>query len=93
MSAVVLALIWSVLGALVGHVHFTLLAREARAMVGQGPRRGLWLGRILRLALTVGVLWLAARWGALPLLAALAGLMVARHRVLRRQGAIEEVRS
>ena len=89
MNTVWSILLWSVLGGLAGHVHFTLLAREARAMVGDGVVRGVWLGRVLRLSLTVGVLWLASRWGAWPLLAALAGLLVSRQRVLRTQGLVD----
>lgn len=68
----------------VGLVYFALLRKSALLLVAPD-------GRAWGLALTAGrmaaavlLLWLAARLGALPLLAALGGFLVARTIQLRR---------
>lgn len=68
-----------------GLLYFGAIWRSAQALVG--GRAGLvstLLGSLLRLALLGALLLGAVRGGALPLLAAAAGLLLARQVVLRR---------
>lgn len=65
------------LGLLLGGVHFAGLAMEVRALT----RRGGWIAvflPLMRFVPTVAGLFLAAKVGAAPLLAAAAGFVVAR---------------
>lgn len=83
-----LPIVFALLGAGAGTVHFAALARDAHALVHGGSpfvAMGLRLGRLL---LTTAVLVLAARQGWPSLLAATVGFMVARVVVLRRLGAV-----
>lgn len=65
-------------GAAVGVLHFWLLWLTVRMHARcVGPSRVVPL-HLLRFAVTVGVFWLVAHQGALPLLLALAGFLIAR---------------
>jgi F1F0 ATPase subunit 2 len=81
---ILLALLFLGLGAGAGACHFIAIAKGAHLFVsGAMPTWpiALMLGRW---ALTIAVLWFAAREGAAMLLAAAAGFMGARHMVLQR---------
>jgi hypothetical protein len=77
-----LALLALAAGYPVGLLFFGSLQRVARAMAAGRMSAVLWQG--LRMALLAAVLWAFARMGALMLLAVVAGMMVARQRVLAR---------
>ncbi len=84
-----LALVFLALGAAAGAVHFAMIARDAELLIGGGSgSRVAWL-RIGRLALSTGVLFLAALSGSVPLIAAMIGLMAARQWATSRFGRIQ----
>lgn len=71
-------------GALLGHVYFRAL-RETAALIVQGGSPVLAVGLTLGRAALIGAgLWVAAMAGAPALLAAAAGVLVARTLMLRR---------
>jgi len=80
------ALPFLALGAAVGAVHFTLLARDAELLLGETRMWRLLGLRGARLLLSGAMLLLAARCGAMSLLAALAGLLAARHWAIKSYG-------
>lgn len=71
-------------GVAVGFIHFRTLRRTADAFVGGRAARALAL-QLVRLALIGGFLFAAARAGALPLLAAAAGVLAGRALVMARR--------
>lgn len=84
LPAPVLLAVFAALGLLLGALHFAGLRWNSRLFTNGAP---LWqpvLLQLLRLALTAAALLLCARFGALALLAALAGLLLARAWWLRR---------
>jgi F1F0 ATPase subunit 2 len=73
---------WFVAGALLGLLHFASLRWNVRCLLSGQPLFSLGF-QLLRFAMTGAALVLAARsFGAMPLLAVAAGLMVARTGVL-----------
>lgn len=80
------ALLFSGIGALLGGAHFAGLRWNARRFLAGGmPWRALLL-QLARMGITATALLACARIGALPLLAALAGLLLARRIALRKVG-------
>ncbi len=78
-------LLFLLLGALIGGVHFTALRWNTRLFVRQGPPwRAIGL-QVLRMAFTATALLGCARAGTWPLMAALAGFWLARQAVLRQE--------
>lgn len=77
-------LLFGVLGVIVGMIHLALLGKDVRLLVqAGGPVRAIgW--RLVRLGLTGILLVWASRGGAAPLLAAAAGILLARQWVLYR---------
>lgn len=77
---------WLGLGAVFGAAYLWLIARTVATIHPPGTARAAlgWLA--LRLVLAAGVLALAAMQGALPLLAVLAGFLIARTVAIRRAG-------
>lgn len=77
---------WIALGAVaglaLGGVHFLTLARVVRLLVSGPAALGLGL-QVLRFAVLGGALYWIAQLGAMPLLAALGGVLAARVVVLR----------
>jgi len=84
--SVALILLFLLLGAGAGTVHFVALFRDA-GLRGGSPLAAMAL-RLGRVLLTIAVLIAAARLGWPVLLGALAGFMVARQVVMRRLGAV-----
>lgn len=77
------AALWAALGLALGHVHFRGLARTTQAYVGSGVQARTVLLHTIRILITAGALFLVARQGAAPLLAASAGFLVARAAAVR----------
>lgn len=75
---------WIVAGAVLGVVYLFLIGRTVAALRPPFGRSAAWGYFVLRIAVAAGVLTLAARAGALPLLSCLAGFLVARSLMLRR---------
>jgi N-ATPase, AtpR subunit len=74
---------WLAIGGLVGAFHFLTLRRSARMLAtGSSLSVGLVL-HLIRFPVIAGVLVLVAQYGALPLLAAMLGILAARSAVLR----------
>jgi F1F0 ATPase subunit 2 len=74
---------WLAMGALVGTFHFVTLRRSARMLAtGSSLSAGLAL-HLIRFPIIAGTLVFSARYGALPLLAAMFGILAARTAVLR----------
>jgi hypothetical protein len=65
-------------GFLAGLVNFAILRGDVRRWLSGGPMARFLVGQCARLALLTAIFFLAARFGALALLAALAGLLAAR---------------
>lgn len=82
----ILSLAFLVLGLSAGAVHFALVARDAGRVVRRGAVWPMLLLRVGRMALIAVLLYVAARSGAVPLLAAAAGVLVARQWALKRFG-------
>ena len=74
-------------GMLLGFAHFGSLWWNTRLYTGGSGIRALAM-QVLRLILLAGVLTGLAHLGALPLLAAALGLLVARSLILRRLGRV-----
>jgi len=70
-------------GLLFGGVYFRALRIGVAAMAAQGGWRRLLLLTLARLGIAVLLFAMAARLGALPLLSAFAGFLLARRRALR----------
>jgi N-ATPase, AtpR subunit len=66
------------IGLALGLAHFAGLRRDAGRYLARGVRAGIVAGHAARLVASAAVLVLVARSGAVPLLAALAGFLVAR---------------
>lgn len=80
------ALLFVGVGALIGGVHFAALRWNVQLFLADGSTwRAVGL-QLLRMVLTAGALFGCACVGALPLLAALAGLLLVRRLALRRVG-------
>lgn len=82
MSPSVQAMAGLALGLAGGLVHFLSLAWNLKLFLAGRPWQALGL-QCLRLAFTVALLAGLAQWGAVAVLAGLAGLLVARHVTLR----------
>lgn len=82
-QALVPALAALAAGFALGFIHFRTLARAADAFASGQPARALAL-QLARLALMGGFLFAVAHAGALPLLAAAAGVLASRSLVLAR---------
>jgi len=76
-----------VAGLVVGAVHFVLLHRAVRLHAGNGGIARIAPLHLLRGGLSVAAFWIVAQQGAVPLLAALLGFLIARVLVQRRLGA------
>lgn len=75
-------------GVVLGIVHFSMLRRTAALAVGGGRTSLLLALTVGRLALLVGGLYGTSRFGALPLLAAAAGVLVGRQVVVRADAGV-----
>lgn len=75
-------------GILFGLAYFAACRRSAGLFLRPGGRAAALALTLGRMACAVLLLWLAARQGALPLLAALAGFLVARGIAIRRPGEV-----
>ena len=75
------------LGIGAGLLHFLLLRWNARLFFTEGALHAIGV-QVLRLAALAGVLLLAARLGAMPLLLTALGVMIARQIVVRRTQAL-----
>jgi hypothetical protein len=74
---------WLAMGGLVGTFHFLTLRRSARMLVmGSSLSAGLVL-HLIRFPITAIALIVIAPYGALPLLAAMLGILAARTALLR----------
>ncbi|HME27772.1 MAG TPA: ATP synthase subunit I [Acetobacteraceae bacterium] len=74
-------------GVAVGLLHFLLLRWNTRLFITAGVPRAIGI-QALRLVVLAGVLLLAARFGAVPLLLTALGVMMARQIVVRRSQAL-----
>lgn len=73
---------WGLAGLALGAAYLWLVARSVAALVAPGAKSA--AGYLaLRIGLAAGVFWMAALQGAGPLLAVLAGFLVARTLTLR----------
>ena len=78
------AVLFLVLGAALGAAYFTLMRRTVR-LHAEGADAGVIAAHYaLRIVVAVAVFYAVARAGALPLLLAFAGFLVARQAVLAR---------
>jgi F1F0 ATPase subunit 2 len=75
------------LGITAGLLHFLLLRWNTRLFITAGVVRAIGI-QALRLMVLAGVLLVAARLGAMPLLLAALGVMIARQFVVRRATAV-----
>ena len=75
------------LGIAAGLLHFLLLRWNTRLFITAGALHALGV-QALRLMVLAGVLLLAARLGAMPLLLTALGVMIARQFVVRRATAV-----
>lgn len=78
------AAIGLIVGLCQGAVHLALLEAGARRYIVAASWGETLLLSLARLAVTGGLFWLVAQIGALPLLAALGGFLLARSIVLAR---------
>lgn len=87
-SHIAAALACAGVGAVAGYLHLRLLSWNVRALVG--PARGhlAMAAPLVRGPITVAAFSAAALQGALPLVAALAGFLIARTVILRRPEAL-----
>ncbi len=83
-----LIMLFVLIGAGAGAVHFLAIARDARLLTDGGSALAAWGWRLGRTLLTVTVLVAAARHGWPVLLGATGGFMAARQFVLRRLGSV-----
>lgn len=83
---VLLVLLFALLGAVAGGVHFAALSRDADLLVRGGSAFTVLRLRFVRTVLTVAVLLAAARAGWPTLVAAAIGVMSARQFMLTRLG-------
>ena len=74
---------WLGLGAALGAAYLFMISRTVAAIHSPGGRSAAWVHFALRVLLAAGVLTLAARAGALPLLACLGGFLAVKSVVLR----------
>jgi F1F0 ATPase subunit 2 len=81
-----LIMLFVLIGAGAGAVHFVTIARDAELLTHGGSAPLVLASRLGRMLLTVAVLVVAARHGWPVLLGATAGFMVARQFVLHRLG-------
>lgn len=77
-------LFWAIAGGFAAFVHLALLARSVRALMTGASGILAALAPMLRAATTVAVLALAARHGAVALMAALLGFVAMRSLLIRR---------
>ena len=81
---IVMALLFLLLGAAGGTVHFAAIAGDAKLLVHGGSVASAVALRLGRLLLTTTILILAARQNWVDLLTATIGFIVARHYVIGR---------
>lgn len=80
---IALAILFLMLGALAGSVHFAFIAKDADLLVHGGSALMTIALRLARLLLTAGILIAAALQGWPTLLAATIGILAARQVVVR----------
>ncbi len=85
------ALLFALLGALLGTLHFAALRWNARLFLQPGGAGWGVLAQLFRMGLTAVGLLACARVGAVALLAALVGLLLARQLLLHRAGLSTDV--
>jgi len=78
------AAVFAVAGIIVGILYFALLYRSVRLYASSAGLARVAPLHLLRGALAVSFFWIVAQQGAVPLLAALAGFLIARTVVQRR---------
>jgi F1F0 ATPase subunit 2 len=74
---------WLTMGALVGAFHFLTLRRSAQMLAAASSLSAGLALHLIRFPVITGALVFIVRHGALPLLAAMLGILVARTAVLR----------
>jgi F1F0 ATPase subunit 2 len=74
-------------GLLVGALHHLTLWWNVRLLTAQGPALKAIAVQIARLALIAGVLIVAVRFGAMPLLMTALGILISRFAAIRLVGA------
>jgi len=84
----IVALVFACIGAAAGFLHLTLLSWNIRALFGQARGVLATAAPLLRGAITIAAFSAAAGQGAVPLVAALTGFLIARTVVLRRPEAV-----
>lgn len=85
MSPTVAMIVFGVAGLLAGLLHFGLLQWSTRVLAGNGPPWVAAIAALLRILVSGLTLWLAARQGWLPLLAAAGAWTLSRALWLRRR--------
>jgi hypothetical protein len=85
LSSLPVALLYGALGLAAGLAYFRALAAGVRAFVGGAEKRRVLLLHALRIAGAVALFWAVATQGAVPLLAAFAGFLLARLIAGRRE--------
>jgi ABC-type maltose transport system permease subunit len=83
-SHIVLALVFAVIGGCAGYLHLMLLSLNIRALLGQTGGVLTIAASLGRGAVTIAAFSAAALLGALPLIAALVGFLIARAIIIRR---------
>jgi F1F0 ATPase subunit 2 len=82
-SHIAMAMTFAGIGTCAGYLHLTLLSWNVRALVGQARGAFAFVGSLARGAVTVAAFSMAALQGALPLVAALLGFLIARAVIVR----------
>ena len=82
-SHIAVALAFAGIGACAGYLHLMLLSWNVRALLGQTHGAFAIVVPLARGAITIAVFLVAALQGALPLVAALAGFLIARAVIVR----------
>ncbi len=74
---------WLAIGMALGGLYFFLLRREVSLLSSHAAAIRIVLFHLIRVAIALAVFWTIAQRGALPLLLALLGFVIARHLVQR----------
>ena len=82
------AVIWLALGMLLGAHYFFLLHRAVSLLASHATAIRIVLLSLIRFGVALTVFWVIALQGALPLLLALLGFVVARHLAQRLIGVV-----
>ena len=88
LSHIVTAFAFAGIGAIAGYLHLRLLSWNIRALLGQARGGLVMVVPVIRGAIAVAAFSAAALQGALPLVAALVGFLIARTVILRRPEAL-----